>query len=125
MSKPSDVSWQLVALKPASAQVMVFMLVPLGREPAKFRYCAAMLPGNAEEARESVSYQALVWLVCAAGLRTVSHAKKPKILFFQTGPPTLPPNWLKKLSSRWGALCLRFHRKAFSPGRCAVKKALP
>src|SRR5512147_2618260 len=104
---------------------MLLTLVLLGTEPAKPRYFAAMLPAGAAEAKVEVSYQALAWFVCDAGLRTVSHAKKPKILFLQMGAPTLPPNWLKKLSSRCGALPTPFHRYAFKPGRWAVKKALP
>ena len=50
-----------------------------------------MLPEGAKLTKLGVSYQPLPVLL-ELGSRAVSYVKKAKILFFQIGPPMLPPN---------------------------------
>ena len=80
------------SVKPALAQVTLFVPMLTTPEPGKLKYFAAMLPEGAKAANAGVSYQPFEMLVCALGLRTVSQAKNANTLFFQIGPPPLAPN---------------------------------
>src|SRR5215831_15903339 len=102
--------------------------------PGNVRYCAAILPGGAAELSNcDVSYQPCAVVEEASGL--VSQLKNAKILFFQIGPPRLPPYWLNRFSSRFNPRDAGvpgwfeptpFHVwYALSPGRDALKNALP
>ena len=87
------------SVRPALAQVTLFVPMLTTPEPGKVRYFAAMLPEGAKAANAGVSYQPFEMLAWALGLRTVSQAKNANSLSFQIGPPPLAPNWEKKLLS--------------------------
>src|SRR5579863_772474 len=75
---------------PMDAHLRAMMLLDDTAFPGYERYLAAMLPAAAADLSNcAVSYQPCAVADAASGL--LSQLKKAKILFFQRGPPRLPP----------------------------------
>src|SRR5579885_2412505 len=86
---PETVAQFTPSVRPIVAHVVGTIEPPAGPEPAKARYWPAMLREGAREWNWVVSYQPCAVVELCSGL--VSILKKKKILFFQIGPPMLPP----------------------------------
>src|ERR1700733_9436729 len=86
------------SVRPYALHVVEPTTVPFTLEPGKPRNVAAMLPVGASPLNWEVGYHSVpvAPIVCAC----FSYAKKANILFFQIGPPMLPPHWLYRSSSR-------------------------
>ncbi len=87
------------SVSPMLAHVRGMIDEELGPSPGYPSSCAAIVPAGASAAKPGDSYQPCP--VVTVVLRKPSYAKKAKTLFFQKGPPMVPPNWLKRELSRF------------------------